>query len=147
MASLVVLDSGTLVASLLDESISDKAKAVLRHWQQQNVQLTAPMLFRYEIIAVVRKAVYQKRIPLERGIAIRDEMLSFPVRVYVDDELLKRAYELATRLNRPTAYDSQYLALAERLDCPFWTADERLFNAVHNDLTWVQWVGNFTDKT
>ena len=62
-----------------------------------------------------------------------------------DDSLLKRAYELATQYNRPTAYDSQYLAVAERLNCEFWTADERLANAVGNDLSWVRWVGNFSE--
>ena len=31
----------------------------------------------------------------------------------------------------------------ERLSCEFWTADERLFNAVRSQLTWVKWIGNF----
>ena len=61
----------------------------------------------------------------------------------MDDELLKRGYELATRLNRPTAYNSRYLAVAERLQCEFWTADERMFNAVTQDLNWVKWLGSF----
>lgn len=63
----------------------------------------------------------------------------------VSDALLLRAYELATQLSRPTAYDAQYLAVAERFQCDFWTADERLFNAVSNSLTWVKWLGNFAD--
>jgi hypothetical protein len=42
-----------------------------------------------------------------------------------------------------TAYDSQYLAVAERLKCEFWTADSRLVNAVAPHLTWVKWMGNF----
>jgi predicted nucleic acid-binding protein len=47
-------------------------------------------------------------------------------------------------LNRPTAYDAQYLALAERLACDFWTADERLFNAASQQLPYVKWVGNLS---
>jgi len=43
--------------------------------------------------------------------------------------LLNRAYTWTRRLNRAVAYDSFYLALAERLDCDFWTADRRLVNA------------------
>jgi len=39
-------------------------------------------------------------------------------------------------------HDSQYLALAERLECEFWTADERLFNAIVRDFSWIRWLGN-----
>ncbi|MBC8099768.1 MAG: type II toxin-antitoxin system VapC family toxin [Armatimonadetes bacterium] len=45
-------------------------------------------------------------------------------------KLYRRAYELAEQLSLPTAYDAQYLAVAEHLGCDFWTADERLYNAV-----------------
>ena len=61
----------------------------------------------------------------------------------IDDPLLRRGYELATQFNRPTAYDAQYLAVAERLQCEFWTVDERLYNAVKQALPWVKWLGNF----
>lgn len=70
--------------------------------------------------------------------------LAYPVQLYFDNELLKRAYDLAEQLNRPAAYDAQYLALAERLGCDFWTADEKLFNAVGASLTWVRWLGAFS---
>ena len=116
MASLVVMDSGILIATVLDEIISEKSKTVLKYWEQKNFQFAAPTLFSYEIVAVARKAVYRKRIPLERGIAIRDSLMAYPVELHLDDTLLKRAYEMATELDRPTAYDSQYLAVAERLN-------------------------------
>ncbi len=116
----------------------------LVYWQEQDFQLAVPTLFRYEIVAVTRKAVFQTRISPEEGIQARDFMLQYPVQTHIDEMLLKRAYEMATRYNRPTAYDSQYLALAERLEVEFWTADERLFNRVNRDLKWVKWLGNFT---
>ena len=38
--------------------------------------------------------------------------------------------------------------LAEMLACPFWTADERLYNAVKEQLSWVRWLGvpNFLES-
>jgi predicted nucleic acid-binding protein len=45
------------------------------------------------------------------------------------------------KFNRPNTYDAHYLALAENLNCPFWTGDERLFNAVHSDFSDVFWLG------
>jgi predicted nucleic acid-binding protein len=70
-------------------------------------------------------------------------LLRYPVILHFDEALLKRGYELAAELNRPTAYDSQYLALAERLSCDFWTADERIFNSVSSKNTHIHWLGNW----
>lgn len=142
MASVVV-DSGILIASVLKERFFQKADALLEYWRQNNIQFAAPVLFQYEVVAVARKVVFQKRATLEEATEARDFMLAYEVETYLDDTLLKRAYELATQLDRPTAYDAQYLAVAERLNCEFWTADEKLFNAVHDKLDWVKWVGNF----
>ena len=145
MASMVVVDAGILVAGVLDEKVSAQARAILKHWEQRKTLFNAPALY-YEITAVTRKAVFQKRISPERGVVIRDNLLSIPIQLHMDDSLLKRAYDLATQMNRPTAYDAQYLAVAERLNCDFWTADERLFNAVSSQLAWVKWVGNFAQS-
>jgi predicted nucleic acid-binding protein len=48
---------------------------------------------------------------------------------------------LATRFNRPAAYDAHYLALAEMMNCEFRTADRWLFNVVKDELAWVRWLG------
>ncbi len=77
----------------------------------------------------------------EQGREMLAGLLSYPVTFYEDDALLLATYELAEAFNRPRAYDAQYLALAERLDCSFWTADERLFNAVRGAFPRVRWVG------
>ncbi|GIV76846.1 MAG: hypothetical protein KatS3mg050_1240 [Litorilinea sp.] len=53
------------------------------------------------------------------------------------------AWELAKQFNQPRAYDTAYLALAQLHQCDFWTADEKLYNAVKDALPWVKWVGNF----
>ncbi|HEY3231696.1 MAG TPA: type II toxin-antitoxin system VapC family toxin, partial [Roseiflexaceae bacterium] len=59
------------------------------------------------------------------------------------DGLHRRAWEIAHQFKRPAAYDAHYLALAEIAGCPFWTADERLFNAVKDQLGWVRWLGDY----
>jgi predicted nucleic acid-binding protein len=143
LAEVVVIDSSILIASVFVETFTERAKALLLHWQQHNIQLAAPRLFHYEIIAVARKAASQERITAQEAVAARDYMLSYPVDTHIDIALLKRAYDFAVQFNRPTAYDSQYLAVAERLQCDFWTADEKLFNAIHRQLDWVKWVGSF----
>jgi predicted nucleic acid-binding protein len=80
----------------------------------------------------------------DEGLRIRDALLNHPLALHFDDALLKRGYELATRYDRPTAYDAQYLALAERLSCDFWTADERMFNAIKEKFPTIRWLGNWS---
>jgi predicted nucleic acid-binding protein len=53
-----------------------------------------------------------------------------------DETLTQSAFDWTLRLGRTAAYDSFYLALAERLGCELWTADRRLRNAV--DLPWLR---------
>lgn len=144
MTSWVVADSGLLIATQLTETYSPQADTIFKQWERERVQITAPVLFRYELISAVRKHVYRGTISAQEGDRIRERLLRYPVTIIYDDRLLRRAYELATQLNRPTAYDAQYLALAEHLKCDFWTADEKLYNAVHLALPYVHWLGHFS---
>ncbi|MFQ3645867.1 MAG: type II toxin-antitoxin system VapC family toxin [Anaerolinea sp.] len=137
----VILDAGVYIASVFPETYTPQCQALIRQLQAEEADLHAPALLRYELVAVARKAVYQGRVTAEEGLRARDRLLSYPVTVHFDDALLKRGYVLATLHNRPTAYDAQYLALAERLDCAFWTADERLYNAVRGTFPRARWVG------
>jgi predicted nucleic acid-binding protein len=145
MTSWVVLDSGVLLAAVLPEQYSVQAKRLLERLSAQATRLAAPLLFRYEVVAVLRKYVHRRALTLEEAAQHLDLLLTQPVETIVDDALLRRGYELATQLSRPSAYDSQYLAVAERLNCPFWTADERLYNAVQSRISWVKWLGNPAD--
>jgi predicted nucleic acid-binding protein len=143
VARIIVIDSGILIASVLQESYTQQAEDLLVRCKTERIKLVAPTLFAYEIVASIRKAAYRNRISQERSTALQENLLGFAVQLYFDQKLLKRALELATKLNRPTAYDAQYLALAERLNCNFWTTDEKLFNATHLTLKYVQWIGDF----
>jgi predicted nucleic acid-binding protein len=144
MTDQVVTDSGIFLAAVLQEPYSKQADALIEQWGEQGVQIVAPTLFRYEVTAVIRKNVYRGTLTLEMAAKVRAtlQMLVSGITFMIDDDLLRRGYELAEQFNRPTAYDSQYLAVAERLGCEFWTADERMFNTLTPHLEWVKWVGN-----
>jgi len=138
-----MLDSGIFIASVYVETLTAEAKGLLHQLQAAQVTLHAPNLLRYELIAVSRKAVYQGRVTAEEGKIARDQLLSYPVTLHFDDAPLKRGYELAEEYNRPTAYDAQYLALAEQLSCEFWTADERMFNVMNAKFPGIRWLGKW----
>jgi len=136
-----------MLSTYLPEKYSPQAVALLEEWTRQQTQIAAPALIKYEFVSALRKSVARKVISADYAANSRDELLAHEIHLMLDDDLLRRAYELATQLNRPNAYDAQYLAVAERLNCEFWTADQRLFNAVNSHLAWVKWVGSFTPET
>jgi predicted nucleic acid-binding protein len=144
----VVVDSNILIAFALSaEPLHTQANQLLAAWEIAGTPLAAPRLFRSEITAVMRKVVFQQRITHVQGREMLSRLLLYPVEFHEDDELLKAAYELADEFNRPRAYDAQYLALAKRLSCEFWTADERMFNAVKDKFTGIHWLGERTITT
>ncbi len=55
--------------------------------------------------------------------------------------LHERAIDLAVELNQRLAYDCHYLALAETLDCDFWTADRPFYQASQESYPRVRWIG------
>ena len=144
MTSWVVVDSGLYLSVALNEPLATATKAFLDSLVSDQIRIGAPFLFRYELIAVIRKHIYRGSITLEDGRLLAQGLLRAPVEIFTAEVLLPRALELANQFNRPTAYDSVYLALAERLECEFWTADSKLFNAVNARLTRVKWIGNYT---
>src|SRR5688500_1555098 len=113
----VVADSGIFIAAVLKEPYSKQADALISLWDKQSIQVVAPTLFRYEVTAVIRKNVYRQILTSAEASKARSHLqgLMSGITFLIDDQLLQRGYELAEQYNRPTAYDSQYLALAERL--------------------------------
>jgi len=151
MISQIVIDSGVLVASVVEETYSKQADTLLTWIEAQNLIIVAPTLLRYEVVATLRKLTHRGTIKADDGINLIREALDTPIQWVLDEALLERAYLLATEHGLPTAYDAQYLAVAERLGCDFWTFDKRLFDTVHEKLEWVHYVVNFSppsvDKT
>jgi predicted nucleic acid-binding protein len=144
LSGSVVVDAGIVLATVLTEPLRPQARALLGNFAAQDIQIVVPTLFWYEIVAVLRKNVYRSTLQASDAEQYRDILLKQPVQTVIDEALLRRAFVLATQFNRPTAYDAQYLAVAERFGCDFWTADEKLFNVVHQALAWVKWLGNPT---
>lgn len=140
MAESVVVDSNILLATVLPETYSAAARDLLRHWITNEIQLSAPLLIQYEVTAILRRHVYTGRLTANEARRHLEVLLDLDLRYYRSKYLSLRAYEMATRLNQPRAYDAHFLAVAELLDCEFWTADERLVNAVGGVFPWVHGV-------
>jgi len=141
--SRVCADANLTLKLVFAEHDSPQARALWGFWQSGNVAVVAPSLWGYEVTSAIRNRVHRGLFPAEIEEQALETMHQLPVQLLAPDGLHRRAWEIARQLNRPAAYDSHYLAVAEIVGCPFWTADERLFNTAHAMFTWVNWLGSF----
>ena len=137
MNSWVCVDANLVLKLVLQEADSHKASALWHLWLEQDYRPVAPYLLPIELTAVLRKHVYRGTTSASCGREALDRAFALEIVLLTYANLNRRAWQLAEMLNRPTAYDAHYLALAEWLDCDFWTADRRLFNTAAPALPWV----------
>jgi predicted nucleic acid-binding protein len=142
MNSAVCVDANVIVRTLVFGPFSAQATALLAHWQRTRKTLPVPALFAFEVTSTLRRLVYRKAITPAEGEEAFARFLRIKVRLSHRRSLFPLAWQLAKQFNRSRAYDTAYLALAQLNQCDFWTADEKLYNAVQGKLPWVKWVGH-----
>lgn len=141
MTPWVCVDANLVIKLVVEETLSREARTMWRNWQKDGVKISAPPLLRYEITSVLRKHVTRGFRTVQESRQALQLALAFNIEYLEPVDFHRSALDLAERLERPAAYDAHYLALAEQLGCEFWTADERLTNAVQKSLPWVKWLG------
>ncbi len=117
---MIVVDASALLESLLRKPA---AEAVERRLFGAGHTLHAPHLVDVEVAHVLRRYASAGEIDRERGREALADLADFPLRRYAHDFLLPRVWELRNNL---TAYDAVYVALAEALDAPLLTRDQRI---------------------
>ena len=126
---------------ILDEEDSLEVRAHWRSIEVGGAPLFAPSLLLYELTSNLRNKAHRGLLTDDEAASGLTFLMSLSVRTVPDLRLHPRALQLATAFNRPNAYDAHYLALAEELDCELWTADGRLYNAVHERFPLIRMLG------
>ena len=142
MNSSVCVDANIILWSLIPAPLSEAAEAVLARWRQEGVRLIAPSILAFEVTSSLRRLVYLNEITPEEGEEAFEKFLKLNIHLSHRRAIFPLAWRLAKEFNRPRAYDTAYLALAQLYGCEFWTADKRLYNAVREKLEWVKWLGS-----
>ena len=137
--SLILIDSSIALRWLLPDPLSQTCWKLFSQIVETDKQITAPALWMYEMTSGLTKAVHFNILNPEdaqRGLL---KVAELGVRIISPDEdQNRRAFDWTLRLNRVSAYDSYYLALAEILNCEFWTADNRLYKSGRDQgLEWI----------
>lgn len=126
---MIVIDASTLVEVLLQTATGI---AIETRVFAPGETLHAPHLIDVEVAQVARRLVAIGAIHRGRGAEVLADLAIFPLRRYPHDRLLPRIWRLRNNL---TAYDAAYVALAETLEAPLLTRDQRLAAAPGHDAT------------
>jgi predicted nucleic acid-binding protein len=117
---MIVVDASALLEALLR---TPAAQMVEKRLFEARQTLHAPHLLDIEVAQVIRRYAAKGEIDSERGRAALADLADFPLRRYPHDFLLPRVWDLRNNL---TACDAVYVALAEALDAPLLTRDQRV---------------------
>jgi predicted nucleic acid-binding protein len=121
---LIVLDASAAVAVLLN--LGAGAQRIRERMARADDGLHVPHLFEVEVMNVLRRYALGHGFSERRGAELLEDLTTMRFTRYPHTALLFRVWELRENL---TAYDAAYVALAETLEAPLVTRDERLARA------------------
>jgi predicted nucleic acid-binding protein len=137
MSRPLVVDASFAFRLILPGPQQDEYRSLVLEWLERGQRLVAPTLWVYEMTSALCEVVRFGGLTPEEGARALALALALDIElVPPDEDLVRSAFAWTQRLDRGAAYDSFYLALAERLDCPLWTADQRLCDAANE--AWVR---------
>jgi len=120
---LIVLDASAGVSWLFGGGGGEPVASRLARPEET---VHVPHLFDLEVISALRRARTAGRLSADRARGVLADLSALRAIRYAHTPFLPRIWELRTNV---TAYDAVYVALAEALDAPLLTLDERLANA------------------
>jgi len=141
--SPVCVDANIVVKLVVPEPDRPLALALWGKWLNEDREIVAPYLFCFEITSAIWRKAKRGLMSVEEAKEAVRGALMLGVRLLHPSNISLKAFDLAARFDRPAAYDTHYLALAEMMEGEFWTADERLYNAVRDDFSRIHWLGDY----
>jgi predicted nucleic acid-binding protein len=136
---MVCVDASLVLKCLIREDGSGRAVQWLK--SRADGDLISPPLLQMEVASILRQKMRRGEVPGEHCLEALCLLSALGITYIWDDELLSRAFDMATEMEQLTVYDTAYLALAEREKCELWTADERLVEAASGRHSFVRGLG------
>ena len=137
----VVIDASVTLKLIVEEEDTDHALTLADNWTDTGVRIFAPHFMLSEVTNGLLKKMRRREIALDEALLFFNRISGIRIDFLQPASLSSRALELAHELRQSDVYDSHYLALAESLDCEFWTADRRFYNSANRSHPRVRWIG------
>ena len=141
--SKVISDACLSVKWVLPEKFSDIAQELLNEWLSTGVEICAPPLWESELDGILRYHVWAGQISQVNADTAELALDNVPVTVKQVPGVRQLARQIARQANQRRVYDSVYAALADIEGGELWTADYAFYQAVHNFLPFVRYLGNY----
>lgn len=129
----IVVDSSVAIKWFIPQNYSLEANKILSAYEVNKLTLIAPDLIYAEIGNIVWKIQRFQGLNQEYAQNIIDLFQKIQINIISTDELLRDAYDFAVKYQR-SVYDSLYIVLSLRENCRFVSADEKLYNAIHQNI-------------
>jgi predicted nucleic acid-binding protein len=129
----IILDSSVIAKWFFPESGSEKALELKEQFAKNELSIAIPVLFYYEMNNILRTAIKSYRIETEDATKAFAALTQLNFIAYSSIDLLSETLTTALRYDI-SSYDASYVALAEELQVPFMTADQKLLKRVKNKL-------------
>jgi len=122
------------VALALDVERAPAIEERLREWEEAGEGLHAPSLFRFEVANALTRNIVSGAINSADATTAWQRIVAMQITLHgLEDG--PAAIAVAQKLQRESAYDAAYVALAQELDAELWTLDGPLArNAASVDL-------------
>lgn len=134
MAKTLIIDASVVAKWLLeDEQENPQALKIKNDFLDNKVTISVPIFLYYEVNNLLRSATLSKRMNPEKAVKAYQGFLDLGFIVYSSKELLTATLKKAFDMDI-SSYDASYIALAQYLQVPFYTADEKLVKKASTSL-------------
>ncbi len=138
----IVVDSSVVIKWFVPEPLSAESRRVLDGYQSGSFMLIAPDLLAAEIGNIVWKKYRFQGLAKADAEQIITSFREVDIEFTPAAELLSEALRIAM-IHERTVYDSLYIALSERENCDYITADKTLVNEMSKSFPKTVWVANW----
>lgn len=139
----VVIDASVSASWFLHDEYNHKADELLKEVIHGRIDLIQPVLWKYEIVNVLRTAILHKRITRDKARLAVSTINSIKVEFMIPgDEDMIGLMKIADE-NSLTAYDASYLQVAEMKSGELFTSDKDLLK-MKNKYPFIRKIDEFT---
>jgi predicted nucleic acid-binding protein len=136
--SEVCVDASFALKLVLPEFLSRPVRTQWEAWLDRGTAAVAPWLWLFECHAVLRRKVWRQELTDAEARDAWRLLRRQAIQPVHPRGIFDRAWAMAQELDRPTTYDTVYMATAELRGCELWTADSRLARLAGARYPWVR---------
>lgn len=140
MKSTPICVDANIIVRLVAPDPDRDIQPMWQQWRVSGAEIIAPTLLRFEVVNAIHRRQVAGQISRSLAEDLVSTALDMPITYINEPWLHLDALRLAGSLGLPASYDAHYVALAQHFGATLWTADKRLYNAVHAHLDFVRLV-------